>query len=223
MKKTMVTINHYTVTVFSPEEAAVHPIVYTHFSADTIEAVAQLLEPIPVSLAAIDGIDWNRALSPWPAAKAFRGEEDFAGEAALYLKDLTENIVPAVEATLLNQPTFRAITGYSMAGLFAVYALYHTDLFTRAASVSGSLWYDNFVDFLKINQPVKIPDRMYFSLGDRESAVRNQRLARVGSCTAEATQIIQELGAETIFEWNPGNHFTEVPERMSKGIRWICR
>ena len=223
MKKTIVTINHYTVTVFSPEEAAVRPIVYTHFSADTIEAVAQLLEPIPVSLAAIDGIVWNRDLSPWPAGRAFRGEEDFAGEAEHYLKDLTENIVPAVEATLPVSPSFRAIAGYSMAGLFAVYALYHTDLFTQAASVSGSLWYDGFTEFMKTNQPVKVPERVYFSLGDRESAVRNQRLAMVGSCTAEAKQVLQELGAETIFEWNTGNHFAEVPERMAKGISWICQ
>ena len=223
MIKNIVTIQHYTITIFSPEEAAAQPIVYTHFSADAAEAVAQLLAPIPVTLVAIDGIDWNRQLSPWPATRAFRGEEDFAGEATLYLKELTENILPAVEKTLLIPPTYRAISGYSMAGLFAVYALYHTDLFAQAASISGSLWYDDFADFLKTNQPVKVPERIYFSLGDRESAVRNQRLARVGSCTTEAAQIMQELGVKTIFEWNPGNHFAEVPERMAKGIRWICQ
>lgn len=36
---------------------------------------------------------------------------------------------------------FIGIAGYSLAGLFALYALYKTDVFTRVASMSGSLWF----------------------------------------------------------------------------------
>ena len=40
-----------------------------------------------------------------------------------------------------GKASFIGIAGYSLAGLFALYALYKTDAFTRVASMSGSLWF----------------------------------------------------------------------------------
>lgn len=37
------------------------------------------------SLAAIENIDWNREMTPWPAQAVMRRGEDFAGEADAYL------------------------------------------------------------------------------------------------------------------------------------------
>jgi predicted alpha/beta superfamily hydrolase len=209
------------ITILAPDFCIEYPVVYTHLSAEVAEAVALLLNDTKVVLVAIDRVDWNAELSPWPAPRAFRGEIDFTGGAAAYLTELIQQIIPAVEASIGYTPSCRAIVGYSMAGLFAAYALYHTDQFSLAASVSGSLWYDDFLNYMKENRPIKIPERVYFSLGNRESQVRNQRLARVEACTIEAEKHMRFLGSMTLFELNQGNHFADVPERIAKGIRWL--
>lgn len=223
MEKKTLLIGRRTAAVFFSSGCEKCPIIYTHFSEDTAGDVASLLSDRKVVIAAIDGVDWDGELSPWPAPRAFRGGNDFAGKAEAYLSELTDRIVPEVEAELGFMPCYRAIAGYSLAGLFSIYALYRTDIFRCAASMSGSLWYDGFLDFMKENRPLRQQERVYFSLGDCEKLVKNERLAKVEACTREAQRLMQDLGAKTVFEINAGNHFKDVPERIAKGIRWICR
>ena len=66
-----------------------------------------------------------------------------------------------------------------------------------------------------------LPDKIYFSLGDKESKVRNQILAKVEDNTIELERIYKEKGINTIYEVNSGNHFTDGSMRMAKGIKWI--
>ncbi len=223
MEKAQITVDRRQATIFLPEGKLDCPIVYTHISAGDAETVALLLDDIRIILVAIEGVDWETDLSPWPAPKAFRGGADFTGDADTYLKELTESILPAIEAYLSITPDCRILAGYSLAGLFAIYALYRTELFSRVASVSGSLWYDGFSDFININIPLKLPERVYYSLGDRESTTKNHRMARVEQCTREAEQRMEGLGVRTIFELNFGNHFADAAERIAKGIRWLLQ
>ena len=209
------------ISIYSPVGCMDCPIVYVHTGNDPNDSNAAALDNSKVIIAAIDNVDWNHDLTPWPAPGIFRKEADFAGGADAYLKELTQEIVPAVEASLGFAPQFRAIAGYSIAGLFAIYALYRTDMFIRAASISGSLWYDGFVDFMRENKPPVIPERVYFSLGDKEHITRNQRLAAVKDCTAEAGNIIRQLGSDTIFEQNTGSHFDDAAGRTARGIKWL--
>lgn len=221
MKKSTITIGERSAAIFITESSMNCPVIYTHFSSDMAEAIAALLADTKVALIALDGVDWDSDLSPWPAPRAFRGGSDFSGGADAYLRELTKNIIPTIENTLGLVPYSRAIMGYSLAGLFSVYALYRTEIFNCTASVSGSLWYDGFIDFMKANHLKRLPERVYFSLGDCEKAVRNQRLALVEHCTSEAEMIVKALGVKTTFEMNPGNHFADVPERIAKAIKWL--
>ena len=66
-------------------------------------------------------------------------------------------------------------------------------------------------------------DRVYFSLGDKEKMTRNQRMAVVEEHMAKAADLLAQEGADTIFEQNPGGHFQEPVERLTKGIRWILQ
>jgi hypothetical protein len=132
-------------------------------------------------------------------------------------------MVPDIEAQIGFSPAFRAIAGYSLAGLFALCAVYRTDLFRRVASMSGALWYDGFLEFLKAHRPLGPLEKAYFSLGDREAKTRNPRLAVVEECTVAAEGVLRGQGVATVLEFNPGNHFADVAERVAKGIRWITR
>lgn len=221
MNQQIIEIGKRHVTVMADPKVKSGPIIYLHMAGAELSDLAFKQVGEPAVLVAIDAVDWNRELTPWPAKRAFRGGEDFGGGADAYLAELTDTIVPAVEAALGISPTVRGLAGYSLAGLFALYAGYRSSLFTRIASISGSLWYDGFGDFILKNQPLQIPERAYFSLGDKEKITRNSRLGVVEDQTIAAEQQLCSLGAKTIFELNPGNHFDDALGRLARGLQWL--
>lgn len=166
----------------------------------------------------VSGLDWNHDMAPWDSPAVFKGESPFTGGADEHLKHLldavSEHAGPDREVI---------IAGYSMAGLFSIYSLYRTDRFSKAVSASGSLWFPGMVEFMESNRPVRIPEKVYLSLGDRESRTRNPVMATVGDRTAKAESIFREMGSEVLFESNPGNHFQDAVKRISKGIAWALQ
>ena len=216
---------HPEVHVFSPTEevCADSRILYLHSSFEEALKVWECLPaPKPV-LAVLDGADWYADLSPWPSSKNPGFGEDFAGRGPEYLKNLLENVIPTVENALEPKPTHRGIAGYSLAGLFALWSAYRCEAFEFAASLSGSLWFDGFVDYLRENKPSDKLEWVYLSLGDREKNAKNPRMAKVEDCTAETETILREKGIYCEFEKNPGGHFNNVAERIVKGCsRFTC-
>ena len=209
----------YTIDLFTAVNS--QTVVYAVMDQAEAQAVwAVLKEPKP-ALAAVSGVDWNRELSPWPAPRVFRGSEDFSGEGLAFLNRLTGQIVPPVEAQLGFAPVSRAVAGYSLAGLFALWSVFQTDMFDWVASVSGSLWFDGFMDYLESSAPPSGLRRIYLSLGDREKNARNQRMAAVEDCTRRAAEFLREWDIPVLFEMNPGGHFQDIPDRIARGINQL--
>ena len=114
-----------------------------------------------------------------------------------------------------------AIAGYSLGGLFAIYSVYKTTIFTRIASASGSFWFPKFIAFAQENKLKADVKKIYFSLGNKESKVKNKVLATVENNTKELEKLLNDKGIKTIYEENEGNHFQNADLRMAKGIKWI--
>lgn len=171
------------------------------------------------SLVAVSGLDWDKDLSPWPAPAVRRGEEPFAGGAAEYLDWMTGSLLPAARALLPGTPCWEGLAGYSMAGLFAVWALGRTHVFRRGASMSGSLWYPGIREYLMAHPPR--PDCLYFSLGSKEGRTRNPVMAAVEENTRAIQAFCREQGITTTFQLNPGNHFRDTAARTAAGIAWM--
>lgn len=169
------------------------------------------------SLAVITGVDWDASLSPWAAPPVFKKGKPFGGGADKLLA-WVEALLPRLIAQNSLSPEYVGIAGYSLAGLFAVYAAYKSRAFSCAASVSGSLWFPGFVDFALKNAPVRVPRFAYFSVGDRESETKNPCLSRARASAETVERRLRELGAETAFELNPGGHFNEPEERLARGM-----
>lgn len=170
------------------------------------------------ALTAIGNLNWNHDLSPWPTPTIGNNKYGFGG-ADEYIKKLTNEIIPEIRAKLGFEPEFTAIAGYSLAGLFALYAAYRTDIFSRIASVSGSLWFPGFTEFAETNNFARTPDLIYLSLGEAEAKTRDKNLAPVRKNTEKLAEIYKSRSIPTIFELNPGNHFTETILRTAKGIK----
>ena len=200
------------------------PILYLNTCSDegrqVFEAVSSAGGP-PFTLAAIGDLDWNRDMSPWNSPAAFKGGEAFAGEADDYLRLLVDKIMPRAEKELAGPPAWRGIAGYSLAGLFALYAVYRTDVFSRVGCMSGSLWFPGFKEYVFSHEPKRWPDRIYFSLGDKESRTRNPILQTVREDTEKIQAFYRDKGIDTVFQLNPGNHFVQGIERTAAGIQWL--
>lgn len=197
--------------------------LWTHLSIEEADRVADALPFDNVAVLSVTGADWNRDFSPWPAKAAFRGGEDFAGGASSYLKTLADALIPGAESAFDIRPGKRAIAGYSLAGLFSLYALLESGLFCGAASVSGSLWYDGFLDHIRARATNASNAAVYLLLGDAEARTKNPRLCTVWEKTKEAEGFLRRSGANVFFEANPGGHFADPPGRMIKGMQKILR
>lgn len=210
------TIRQYHIELFGEEDDRMKPVVYLHAFPAKGRMIWEMTKKKFV-LAAISGFDWNGELSPWKAVSVFGGEEDFAGNGDQYLQTLTEELVPLVERELLFAVKERGIAGYSMAGLFAAYAVHKTDLFNRMASVSGSLWFDGFCQYALTHDIVSEKLKIYLSLGAKEHRVRNARMAAVKECTETLADHWRKW-FPVVYEINPGGHFNKPEQRVAEGL-----
>ena len=209
------------VHLFAPD-GPVRLNIWTHMQKDEAAALS-VQAGEGVALFAADDYDWNADLSPWPAKACFKGGDDFAGKAPERLKWLVQ-AVPLAEAELPGvQNAPRALLGYSLAGLFAVWAMGECDVFGCAASVSGSLWYDGFLGHLQERAACFAGKAVYLSLGDREAKTRNPRLACVQEAAEAARDVLSAAGARCVFELNPGNHFHDPTGRCARAAAWLAQ
>ena len=173
------------------------------------------------NLVTISGLHWNQELSPWPVETVVSKDDNFAGEADQWLPLLTGEVVPQVEQLLDVPPTWRMLAGYSLAGLFAVWTAFHSDLFTRILSASGSMWYPGWLEYAREHELAVSLHGIYLSVGEQESTSRNAVLHTVGQRTRALAELMAGRGITSQFELNPGNHFKNPPLRVAKGIRWL--
>ena len=173
------------------------------------------------NLVTISGLHWNQELSPWAVETVVSRDDNFAGEADQWLSLLTGEVVPQVERLLEAPPAWRMLAGYSLAGLFAVWTAFHSDLFIRILSASGSMWYPGWLEYVAEHQLVADVQGIYLSVGDKESTSRNAVLQTVGERTQAVAALMAERGIPSKFELNPGNHFKNPPLRVAKGIHWL--
>lgn len=164
-----------------PAKRAESPVVYLNTVENEGTLVREALRGAPDhTLVTIGGLDWECDMAPWDIPPIAQNATPCIGGADAHLRLLTQEIVPAAEKNLLGQPLWRGIAGYSLAGLFAIYALYRTDSFSRAASMSGSLWFPGFRDYALSRPLCRRPERLYFSLGNKEDKTRNPYLKPCG-------------------------------------------
>lgn len=216
-------VGQKTVDVFQSENPN-RPVVYLNTYGREGEAVFRQISAfgdLDFTLVAISGLNWEHDMVPWDIPSISSKDTPCTGGADAYLELLLNEILPQAEKTVFGTPLWRGIAGYSLAGLFALYSIYRTDVFSRAASVSGSLWFPDFPTFVRSHAPKQNPACIYFSLGDKEHKTRNPFLQTVRQNTEEMEDFYKQQGIATTFQLNPGNHFQDAALRTAAGIRWI--
>jgi predicted alpha/beta superfamily hydrolase len=164
--------------------------------------------------------DWDNLLTPWPVENCVKGRH-FGGQAEELLEEIENRLLPYIRAAYPDVGKVY-IAGYSLAGLFSMWALYESALFDGAVSCSGSLWYPGWMAYMEGHRLCK-GARIYLSLGKNEEHTKHPFMKAVGTATRQQYAHLQKdpLAQETVLEWNEGGHFSDSTGRMVKGIEWM--
>ena len=200
--------------------------------------------PEGVSLVNV-GVDlWEENFSPWCAPRVFAKGPNFGDGAQKTLDTLINQAIPWAESELSEPPAYRALVGYSLAGLFSLWAgvsqqvargcqhdatAPHVDApaatFQRIGAVSGSFWFPGLLDYVdqQLSRGVVGLTHAYLSLGDREARTPNPQIMHVRENAELLASKLQNAGIISTFELNRGNHFQNVEGRMQKALNWLVK
>lgn len=154
--------------------------------------------------------NWNQELTPWKAPAVF-GNENFGDGAWQTLKEILK--------ICTDKNKIYYIGGYSLSGLFALWASCQTDIFYGVAAASPSVWFPGFVEYLK-DQKIKSKS-VYLSLGDKEEKTKSPVMSNVGDCLRKLYAWMQTEEVQCALEWNQGGHFKDPVLRIAKAFAWV--
>ena len=199
--------------------------------------------PEGVSLVNV-GVDlWEENFSPWCAPRVFAKGPNFGDGAQKTLDTLIDQVIPWTESELTEPPACRVLVGYSLAGLFSLWAGVSqpcasqqiargcqpdntpTTTFQRIGAVSGSFWFPGLLDYVdqQLSGGVVGLTHAYLSLGDREARTPNPQIMHVQENAELLASKLEGAGITSTFELNRGNHFQNVEGRMQKALDWLLK
>ena len=186
----------------------------------TLEAEAEQIAErsgVPFVLATIELEDWIIDLMPWPDGNISR-EPEAGKHGQDTLEYVLESLIPELQKRYGPLPVI--IGGYSLGGLFALWASAQSDRFKAVAAASPSVWIKDWIPFAKKLAPMA--DAVYLSLGNQEEHVKNQAIARVGNCLRTQHSLLQEqIGADNCtLVWEQGGHFNDNEGRLARAFAW---
>ena len=181
-----------------------------------ISLIAQHTEH-PFAMAAFKIEDWHLQLTPWHDDAISRREE-VGLHAEETLQFITDELLPRMRSLLGDMPI--VLGGYSLAGLFSLWASTLSSEFQAIAAASPSVWIRDWQTYASAH-----PTRarvVYMSLGRKEEHVRNASMARVGdNIRFEHALLKQQLGEDcTTLQWNEGGHFVDMDSRTATAYAW---
>ena len=186
---------------------------------DLSVGLKELADKYGVSIVVIPDVNWNDDMTPWPAEGVFKKAKPFGGRAASFLDKMTHEIIPEAENGLGVVNAERTVMGVSLSGLFAVWAGFNTHAFTNIISISGSLWYDGFIEWMEKQTPSPCLKKVCMLLGEKEKNAKDKRMATVEERTQAAANILKSNSqAAVTFELVEGTHFSPILPRLDRAF-----
>ena len=167
-------------------------------------------------------------LTPTESPKGVAGLEQMYGQdvpsggADAFLSFLVDNVVPWVE-TRYRASEDRALAGYSLGGLFAAHALFHTtESFTDYIVGSPSLWWDDRMMFDQeeaySTTNDDLPARVFLSIGGDETPGMIKDVERFAAALKGRGYASLELDTLVI---DGETHMSGIPASFSRGLRFL--
>lgn len=218
-QQTLIDNRKVSLQVCSLQHAPLVILIVNHQLVETVQKVCHSLdENQPFHTLCFHDLNWDEDLSPWPHEPIVQKDDHFTGNAPEFLKTVEKAVEWA--RTIVGPNTYTILSGYSMGGLFSLYAPYNSTQFDAIVCASGSVWYPGFYDYATTHTMKGVPRSIYLSLGRKESQTRNPYLSQTGLFMEKLQKFYKEIHIPCVLEWNPGNHFVNADLRLAKGILW---
>ncbi len=197
-------------------------IAYIIYYCNALDSVIESISvKYGVSIAVISGVDWDNDMTPWPAKRVTAGSDDFKGLAKEFFVTLTTGIIPQIESTFGLTNAERTLFGISLSGLFSLWQWNMSDLFHNIVSISGSFWYDGFLEWFDKQDYSKHNGTAIFLLGDKECKSNIKEFSTVETATNAIVRHLESQNIDTSLTMVPGNHYQFKIERLTLGFKLI--
>ena len=188
---------------------------------ETTDTLARILPPGYAAIVCPAG-EWSD-LAPFPVAALNPGEKDFTPGADRMLQKIRHVLFDfSAQYPLRKDPDGHGLMGYSLAGLCVLYALHiRMDEFRWFYALSPSVWMEGWREFSAAHPPRR-DAHVWLSLGGKEPATKNPRMARVGEECREEERLLKAIlpHGNVQMSWHPGGHFADVSKRMLAALSW---
>jgi predicted alpha/beta superfamily hydrolase len=194
--------------------AASFPVVYVHDGGDLFAdqadssprpceslheiermfAGGELVELIMVGIKPVNRI---HEYTPWFAKALSDQFGDFGGRGAEYLSFIVEQVKPYIDSRYKTnrRPDQTEIMGKSLGGLVSMYAAYlYPGVFGKIGSISGSFWYEGFVDYMRAQKMAQTGLKLYLDVGSLEGYGKQTIQREMVARTKEAYAILADSG-----------------------------
>lgn len=137
--------------------------------------------------------------TPWfaNALSAQRGYGDFGGKGNEYLALLAKECKPYIDRSYhtIKDREHTGIIGKSLGGLISLYCAYvYPDVFGKIGSISGSLWYEGFVEFMRAKTVPRPGLSIYMDVGSLEGTDKTSIQKETVARTKEAYSLLAGSG-----------------------------
>lgn len=215
------TLDNKTITLYQAEDKNA-PVMILNLYVECGQEIIQALhwKSPACHLVIVSHIAWDQELSPWPHSWIVVPDDDFTGQGPQYLAWIETTLCDWI-ASVTGPVSRWIIGGYSMGGMFALYAASMSSRFMGAVCISGSVWYPDFVSFIETHPIPETLQVVYLSTGSTESNVKNPVLRTTMDHMKALYAFYEEKGLDVKFQINPGNHFQHAIHRVVIAIDWI--
>lgn len=149
-------------------------------------------KPRDIMYVGIEPVDRNKEYTPWEEQV---DQAHYAGDANQYLDMLEFELIPFLKEHyhIFDEAEYLAIGGGSFGALVSLYALLtRSHLFGSYILMSASMWYPNFLDFIKNSKPIEYPRHIYWYVGEQEGVEYPNILKWMVPNTYEAVELVKE-------------------------------
>lgn len=205
----------------SGQNGVVTYLVYPEIEGVSEAFISRMIKSYGIDLVVVyvPAGEWNNYLTPWPEPPESSGFDPFGGKASRFLEILKNEIIPAAEKALgVEGVPRRDMVGVSLSGLFNLWQWMLGDTFRSIACLSGSFWYEGFMEWFDARPVPEKSGKAFFLLGEEEPKAKIRAYRSVGENTQKIVARLKEAGIDTEFEWVPGNHFSDPVGRLEKAF-----
>lgn len=234
------TVDGRELLVFLPESYAsserAYPVAYVHDGGYLFQGCMAYLQHLnrtgrlpEIIYVGVTTSNRNLEYTPWPAERLVSYRPGFGGQSAAYIEDLAERIKPFIDSRYRTIPDagHTGTVGASFGGLVSMHAaVLRPDVFGLIGSLSGSYWFEGYLDFLRRRDQAPPIHKLYMYVGEAEGIYKDTVQKDMVANTRSVFELMRDrgLGEHALkFVTEPDGTHDDLffVKRFPKAMRWM--